>query len=126
MAVRITAVDADPFDLQKPEFRTQNIIYISHKILPTPIKAAADIHHIFTSLTPSLLTATSFVGRRLDFPVLIAPMAMQRMAHVDGEKATARAAAKLGIPMVRHIMASKRSALLQQQNVIKLSHTQAQ
>ena len=27
-------------------------------------------------------------------------MAMQRMAHTDGEKATARAAAKFGIPMV--------------------------
>ena len=28
-------------------------------------------------------------------------MAMQRMAHTDGENATARAAAKLNIPMVR-------------------------
>ena len=43
----------------------------------------------------------SYIGERLDFPVLIAPMAMQRMAHPDGELATARAAAKLGIPMVR-------------------------
>lgn len=39
-------------------------------------------------------------GKKLAFPVLIAPMAMQRMAHSDGELAVARAAAKAGIPMV--------------------------
>ena len=34
------------------------------------------------------------------FPVLIAPMAMQRMAHTDGENAVARAASNFNIPMV--------------------------
>lgn len=42
------------------------------------------------------------------YPVLIAPMAMQKLAHPDGELATARAAAAEGIPMVR----SKRAVRL--------------
>ena len=33
--------------------------------------------------------------------MLVAPMAMQRLAHPDGELATSRAAAAEGIPMVR-------------------------
>ena len=39
-------------------------------------------------------------GDKLAFPVGIAPMSMQRMAHPDGELAVASAAAKAGIPMV--------------------------
>jgi isopentenyl diphosphate isomerase/L-lactate dehydrogenase-like FMN-dependent dehydrogenase len=35
--------------------------------------------------------------------VLIAPMAMQCMAHPDGELAVSRAAAAEGIPMVRFV-----------------------
>lgn len=49
-------------------------------------------------------TSVELLGRKLDFPVLIAPMAMQRMAHTDGELATARAAAKFRIPMVQSTM----------------------
>ena len=55
----------------------------------------------FKGLGHNSWTSCLSAGRRLDFPVLIAPMAMQRMAHTDGENATARAAAKLNIPMVR-------------------------
>ena len=40
-------------------------------------------------------------GRKIACPVLVAPMAMQRLAHPDGELATSRAAAAEGIPMVR-------------------------
>ena len=39
-------------------------------------------------------------GDKLAFPVGIAPMSMQRMAHPDGELAVAAAAAEAGIPMV--------------------------
>jgi 4-hydroxymandelate oxidase len=38
--------------------------------------------------------STELLGTRISFPVLIAPWAYQRMAHPDGELATARAAAR--------------------------------
>jgi 4-hydroxymandelate oxidase len=44
--------------------------------------------------------ATSVLGTPIDFPVLIAPTAMQRLAHSDGECATARAAKRLGTVMI--------------------------
>ncbi|MGH7647316.1 MAG: alpha-hydroxy acid oxidase [Gemmatimonadaceae bacterium] len=39
--------------------------------------------------------STTLLGATLAFPVLVAPMALQRMAHADGEMATARAVASL-------------------------------
>jgi 4-hydroxymandelate oxidase len=45
-------------------------------------------------------TATSVLGCAISFPVLIAPTAMQRLAHPDGELATARAAERTGTIMV--------------------------
>jgi len=39
-------------------------------------------------------------GKKIAYPLLVAPMAMQRLAHPDGELATSRAAAAEGIPMV--------------------------
>ena len=39
-------------------------------------------------------------GDTLAFPLGIAPMSMQRMAHPDGELAVAGAAAEVGVPMV--------------------------
>jgi 4-hydroxymandelate oxidase len=42
---------------------------------------------------------TTLFGRTIAAPVVIAPMAFQRLAHPEGEAATARAAASLGIPM---------------------------
>ena len=56
-------------------------------------------------------------GRKIACPVLVAPMAMQRLAHSDGELATSRAAAAEGIPMVRwrshgmHLDAAKKATL---------------
>jgi isopentenyl diphosphate isomerase/L-lactate dehydrogenase-like FMN-dependent dehydrogenase len=44
-------------------------------------------------------TATTVLGTEIALPVLIAPLAMQRMAHPDGEVATARAAAAAGTIM---------------------------
>jgi isopentenyl diphosphate isomerase/L-lactate dehydrogenase-like FMN-dependent dehydrogenase len=44
-------------------------------------------------------TATTVLGAEVALPVLIAPLAMQRMAHPEGEEATARAAAAAGTIM---------------------------
>jgi 4-hydroxymandelate oxidase len=46
------------------------------------------------------------LGERLAFPVLVAPMAVQRLAHPDGELATARAAAALGTLFIASTLAS--------------------
>jgi 4-hydroxymandelate oxidase len=45
-------------------------------------------------------TRLQLLGRTLAHPILLAPVAYQRMAHVDGELATAHAAAALGAGMV--------------------------
>jgi isopentenyl diphosphate isomerase/L-lactate dehydrogenase-like FMN-dependent dehydrogenase len=44
--------------------------------------------------------ATEILGTRIGFPVLVAPWAYQRLAHPDGEVATARAAARAETIMV--------------------------
>lgn len=44
--------------------------------------------------------SASVLGTRVAFPVLIAPTAMQRLVHNEGERATARAAQRLGTIMV--------------------------
>lgn len=51
--------------------------------------------------------STTVLGRRLQWPVLIAPTACQRMAHDEGELATARAASALGTAMVLSTLASQ-------------------
>jgi 4-hydroxymandelate oxidase len=43
---------------------------------------------------------THVLGTTIAFPVIIAPIAMQRLAHPDGELATARAAARAGTLMI--------------------------
>lgn len=44
--------------------------------------------------------STTVLGQRLPYPIAIAPTAMQRMAHPDGEVATARAASAMGTGMI--------------------------
>jgi len=43
---------------------------------------------------------TELLGQRLEWPVLVAPMAFQRLAHPEGELATARATGEAGTVMV--------------------------
>jgi 4-hydroxymandelate oxidase len=43
---------------------------------------------------------TTVLGQKLAFPVLVAPTAFQRLAHPEGELATARAAGRAGTCMV--------------------------
>ncbi len=50
---------------------------------------------------------TVLLGRRHALPVLVAPVAQQRLAHPDGELATARAAAALGVTMTLSTIASR-------------------
>jgi len=45
-------------------------------------------------------------GQMLSCPLLIAPMAMQRLAHEDGELAVARAAASEGVSMASDFLLS--------------------
>ncbi|MGZ8514672.1 MAG: alpha-hydroxy acid oxidase, partial [Candidatus Limnocylindrales bacterium] len=51
--------------------------------------------------------ATTFLGARVAFPVAVAPMAAHGLAHPDGERATARAAAAAGIPFTLSTMSSR-------------------
>jgi isopentenyl diphosphate isomerase/L-lactate dehydrogenase-like FMN-dependent dehydrogenase len=44
-------------------------------------------------------TGTTVLGTDVSLPVLVAPVALQRLAHEDGEAATARAAAAAGTVM---------------------------
>jgi isopentenyl diphosphate isomerase/L-lactate dehydrogenase-like FMN-dependent dehydrogenase len=51
-------------------------------------------------------TATTVLGREVSMPVLVAPTAFQRLAHPDGEVATARAAAAAGTVMCQSTLSS--------------------
>lgn len=51
-------------------------------------------------------TSGSLLGQALPWPLLVAPMALQRLAHADGEAATALAASALGAGMVLGSQAS--------------------
>ena len=46
------------------------------------------------------------MGRNAAMPLCVAPTALQRMAHPDGELATARAAAGAGVPMILSSLSS--------------------
>lgn len=50
--------------------------------------------------------ATKVLGDDLGFPLMVAPMAFQRLAHPDGEVATAHAAAATGAGMVLSTLAT--------------------
>ena len=54
----------------------------------------------------SVSTATTVLGRPVALPVLVAPMAYQRLADDEGERATARAAARVGTTMVVSTLAT--------------------
>ena len=54
--------------------------------------------------------STKVLGQRVEMPVLLAPVAVQRLAHPEGELATARAAAQAGTIMTLSTMASASSS----------------
>jgi 4-hydroxymandelate oxidase len=51
--------------------------------------------------------STTIFGETLNIPVLIAPMAFQCLAHPDGEVATAKVAASVGVGMILSTMSTK-------------------
>ncbi|HMI21910.1 MAG TPA: alpha-hydroxy acid oxidase, partial [Gaiellaceae bacterium] len=57
-------------------------------------------------------TATTVLGREISMPLLVAPTAFQRLAHPDGEAATARAAAEVGTVMCQSTLSSMAPAEL--------------
>ncbi|KAK9815270.1 hypothetical protein WJX72_000918 [[Myrmecia] bisecta] len=60
-------------------------------------------YKLLPRLRPASLTvdmSTSLLGQPLSMPILIAPTALQCLAHPDGELATSRAAARCGTAMV--------------------------
>lgn len=66
-----------------------------------------------TRLVPRMLAdaterdlTTTVLGTDLPAPVLLAPVGVQSIVHPDAERATARAAASVGLPMVLSTMAS--------------------
>ncbi len=61
-------------------------------------RALVDVSHVDLS--------TTVLGERVQMPVLLAPVAVQRLAHPEGELATARAAAAAGTIMTLSTMAS--------------------
>src|SRR3989304_5334675 len=50
--------------------------------------------------------STAVLGQRIEFPVLLAPVALHRLAHPDGELASARAAEAAGTIMTLSTSAS--------------------
>ncbi|MGV3569000.1 MAG: alpha-hydroxy acid oxidase [Ramlibacter sp.] len=65
------------------------------ELLPRVLRSAAGLD-----------TSGELFGRSLPWPLLVAPMALQRMAHPDGELATALAASAQGAGMVLSSQAS--------------------
>ena len=60
------------------------------------------------SITPRFLndvstldTSINLFGQTYPYPLLIAPVGMQLIAHEDGDIATAKAAAKIGVPFIQ-------------------------
>jgi len=62
---------------------------------------------MFVDVTPEKLQlSTTILGSKVDFPILVAPSAMHKMAHEDGESATVRAAASMNTLMTLSSLAT--------------------
>ncbi|MDQ3849410.1 MAG: alpha-hydroxy-acid oxidizing protein [Actinomycetota bacterium] len=57
----------------------------------------------------AISAATTVLGARVSMPLLVAPVALQRMAHVDGEPGTAHAAAAAGTIFCLSTIATSRA-----------------
>ena len=53
-------------------------------------------------------TATTLLGRHLEWPVLLAPTALHRLVHPEGEVETARGASAAGMPFVVSSFSTRR------------------
>jgi isopentenyl diphosphate isomerase/L-lactate dehydrogenase-like FMN-dependent dehydrogenase len=68
-----------------------------HRLLP---RVLVDVHDVST--------ATTVLGTPVSMPVLVAPVALQKLAHPDGEAGMARAAAAAGTIMTLSTIATSR------------------
>jgi isopentenyl diphosphate isomerase/L-lactate dehydrogenase-like FMN-dependent dehydrogenase len=69
--------------------------WAAHQLLPRVLVDVSDVS-----------TTTTVLGTEVSMPVLVAPVALQRMAHPDGEPGMARAAAAAGTIMTLSTLAS--------------------
>ncbi len=60
----------------------------------------------FLNDVSSIDLSVTLFGRRYPTPLFIAPVGMQKIAHEEGDLATARAAAKFGIPFIQSTVSS--------------------
>jgi (S)-2-hydroxy-acid oxidase len=67
-------------------------------------------------------TSCSVFGRSIAFPLGISPAGLHGMAHPDGELATSRAAAKLGVPMGISSFANNSTADIAAASAGKIDH----
>lgn len=69
--------------------RDNQLAFLRYRILPRILRDVSILN-----------TSTELLGRRVDFPICISPSAMHKLAHKDGELATARAASESNTLMV--------------------------
>jgi 4-hydroxymandelate oxidase len=81
---------------QERTVRANEEAFARHRIVPRVLRGAADRD-----------LRTELFGAELSMPVLIAPTAFHRLAHPDGEQATARAAAEVGTVLVVSMAATQ-------------------
>jgi lactate 2-monooxygenase len=60
----------------------------------------------FLNDVSTLDTSVKLFGRTYPYPLLIAPVGVQKIAHEDGEIGTAKAAATIGIPFIQSTVSS--------------------
>ncbi len=60
----------------------------------------------FLNDVSTLDTSVTLFGRTYPYPLLIAPVGVQKIAHEDGEIGTAKAAATIGIPFIQSTVSS--------------------
>ena len=78
---------------------TNNIDAFNHiRIVPRMLRGYAS--------ATSMASPLSALGIRADFPAVVAPMAMQRLAHDEGEIAVVCACAAVGVPYILSTMAT--------------------
>ena len=80
------------------EITLRNNVEAYRKVAFKP-RVLRDMTHIDTS--------TSLFGRRLAFPLVLAPTGFTRIAHSEGELAVVRAATRAGIPFTLSTMATR-------------------
>lgn len=79
--------------------RANATAWAEHELVP---RVLVDVEHVST--------ATTVLGTEVSMPIVVAPVALQRMAHADGEPGMARAAAEAGTIMTLSTLATSDAA----------------